>query len=92
MFRSKGISTIPVSSRWYNKVLVLLANTIRWKKIVSGRRMGKEEVKWLCWYDHIPLRENPREIITKQIQTIKELSKVAGYMSTTINSPYIPEQ
>ena len=32
------------------------------------------------------------EIITKQIQTIKELSKVAGYMSTTINSPYIPEQ
>lgn len=36
--------------------------------------------------------EKPREIITKLIQTMKELNKVAEYISPTINGLHIYEQ
>ena len=74
----------PFSPLLFNKVLEVLATTIRAEKEVKGIQIGKEEVKCSLFADDMILYiENPKDSTRKFLELINEYSKVAGYKINT---------
>ena len=62
------------------KVLRVLATTIREGEEIKGIQIGKEEVKLSSFTDEMILQvENPKDSTKKLLELINEFSKVAKY-------------
>ena len=56
------------------------ATVIREEKEIKAIQIGKEEVKWSLFADHMILYiENTKYVIRKLLELINKFSKVAGY-------------
>ena len=70
----------PLSPLLFNRVLEVLATTIREEKEIKGIQIRKQEVKLsLCADDMILYIENPKVATRKLLELINEFGKVAGY-------------
>ena len=67
----------PLPPLLFNRVLEVLATTVREEKEIKGIQIGKEEVKLSLFADNmIPHIENPKDSIRKLLELIREFSKV----------------
>ena len=63
------------------------ATVIREEKEIKAIQIGKEEVKWSLFADHMILYiENTKYVIRKLLELINKFSKVAGYKISTQKS------
>ena len=70
----------PLSPILFNRVLEVLATTIREEKEIKGIQIRKEEVKLSLFADDMTLHlENPNDATRKLLELTNESGKVAGY-------------
>ena len=76
----------PLSPLLFNRVLEILATSIREEKETKGIQIGKE-VKVSLFADEMILYiENPKDSTRKLLELISEFSTVAGYKVNTQKS------
>ena len=77
----------PLSPLLNNRVLEVLATTIRQEKTINVIQIGKEEMKLSMFPDNmIVYMENPTDSTKKLLDLINEFGKTAGYKVNTQRS------
>ena len=84
LLRSGTRQGFPLSPLLFNRVLEVLAMTIREEKEIKGIQIGKEEEKLSLFADDMILYlENPKDSTRKLLELIHEFRKVTGYKIST---------
>ena len=80
----------PISPFLFNRVLGILAITIRQEEEMKGIQIEKEEVKLSLFADDMILcKENPKDSTKKPTELNNEFSNVAGYKIISKNQLHL---